>query len=103
MKLKVDVPLDGASCVTVEVKKTANGGIVSVRPKHKRVVYTWNLADVALYVAAKSAKATAAAAGVPIPHSRKVSKSEIKSMSGAAALSEGTYKYEAGVRFPAKK
>ena len=86
MKLKVDVPLDGAPCVTVEVKKTVNGGIVCVRPKHKRVVYTWNLADVALYVAAKSAKATAAAAGVPIPKPRTLLRREIQSMAKAAGM-----------------
>jgi len=73
-KFHVLTHLDGVGEVTVEVKATAGktDAVVSVRPKHKRVVYTGLLSDVAQFVAARHAKAMVAARGLPIPKARKL-------------------------------
>lgn len=73
-RFKVALKLDGASEATVEIKPTAGGtdAVVSVRPKHKRIVYTGMLSDVAGIVAARHAKALVAQEGIAVPQARKV-------------------------------
>jgi hypothetical protein len=73
-RFKIKAKLDGADEVTVEIKPTAgdNDAIVSVRPKHQRIVYTGLLSDVALIVAARHCKALAAQQGIAVPTARKV-------------------------------
>jgi hypothetical protein len=75
-RFKVAVKLDGASEVTVEITPTAGktDAVVAVRPKHKRIVYTGLLSDVALIVASRHAKALAAANGISVPKPRKLRK-----------------------------
>ena len=72
-RFEVQTHLDGVNTVTVEIAPRSAGDdwIVSVRPKHKRHTYRGMLSDVAQFVAARSAKADAAAAGIPIPKPRK--------------------------------
>jgi hypothetical protein len=73
MKFHVDVRIDRATSATVEVKATAGktDAIVSVRPKHSRVVYTGRLSDVAEIVVARHCKAMLAGAGITVPAARK--------------------------------
>lgn len=61
---QVDCHLDGSSSVMVEIKMTAGGtdAVVTVRPKGRRMVYSGLLSDVAQFIAARHAKAIAAAA-----------------------------------------
>jgi hypothetical protein len=75
-RFKVMVKLDGTSEVTVEITPTAGktDAVVAVRPKHKRIVYTGLLSDVALIVASRHAKALAAANGISVPKPRKLRK-----------------------------
>jgi hypothetical protein len=72
-RFKVDVRIDAATSATVEIKATAGktDAVVSVRPKHSRVVYTGMLSDVAQIVAARHAKALLAQAGINVPQARK--------------------------------
>lgn len=73
-RFKVRAKLDGKDMLTVEIKPTAGGedAVVSVRPKHSRIEYTGMLSEVALFVAARHAKALAAQAGIAVPVARKV-------------------------------
>jgi hypothetical protein len=72
-RFKVACKLDGADEVTVEITPTAgrSDAIVSVRPKHKRNVYSGLLSDVASIVAARHAKAILAQQGIPVPAPRR--------------------------------
>lgn len=72
-RFKVDLKLDGASQVTVEITPTAGGtdAVFAVRPKHKRMQYTIMLSEVTLMAVARSAKQTLAAQGIPVPRPRK--------------------------------
>lgn len=72
-RFKVACKLDGASEATVEITPTAGktDAVVAVRPKHKRIVYSGLLSDVAMIVAARHAKAVVAAQGINVPKPRK--------------------------------
>ena len=70
--LKVPVHLDGQSEVGVTLTETPKGDfVIACRPKGKRIEYTGLMSEVVLIVAARHAKALAAAAGHPIPRPRK--------------------------------
>jgi hypothetical protein len=73
-RFKVRARLDGKDLLTVEIKPTAGGedAVVSVRPKHSRLEYTGMLSDVALFIAARHAKALVAQSGIAVPTARKV-------------------------------
>ena len=94
-RFKVRARLDGKDLLTVEIKPTAGGedAVISVRPKHSRIEYTGLLSEVALIVAARHAKVLVAQAGINVPKSRKISRREIKSMSGAVSSITGPGHY----------
>jgi hypothetical protein len=72
-RFKVDMKVDGATQVTIEITPTAGltDAIFTVRPKHKRHKYTLKLSEVTLMAVARAAKQDAAAQGIPIPVPRK--------------------------------
>ena len=71
--LDVRAHLDGQNEIGITLTETAGGEdfVVAVRPKGKRLVYTGMLSDVALIVAARHAKALAAANGINVPRARR--------------------------------
>ena len=73
-RFKVACKLDGANEVTVEIVPTAGktDAVISVRPKHKRTVYTGLLSDVALIVASRHAKKLVMDGGGTVPMARKL-------------------------------
>ncbi len=72
-RFHVRTHLDGKSEATVELVEHAGGEdfTVSVRPKHSRMEYTGLLSDVAQFIAARHAKALAAAQGINVPKARR--------------------------------
>ncbi len=72
-RFKVDMKLDGASAVTVEITPTAGGtdALFAVRPKHKRMKYTLMLSEVTLMAVARASKQMLASQGIAVPMARK--------------------------------
>jgi hypothetical protein len=72
LDVTTNVHLDGKSEVGVTITTTPAGdAVVEVRPKGRHIAYTGLLSDLVMVVAARHAKALAAANGSPIPRPRK--------------------------------
>lgn len=71
-RFRIATHLDGKAEVTVEIRydEVKRDGVVSIRPLHSRVEYTGLLSDAAQFVAARHAKALAAANGITVPRPR---------------------------------